>query len=92
MIKHEAHDRYIAFLKEVVFQEAQALPGFLKTHIYKRVLDDAYEFLIVTEWENLESIKAFAGADIEKAVVPPEAQAMMVSYDKTVIHYEIESF
>ena len=90
IIKAEAHNQYITFLKEIVFEEAKALPGFQSAHIYRRPLDLGYEFLIATEWTDLESIKAFAGEDIEKAVVPPEAQKMMISFDKTVSHYQIE--
>lgn len=47
------------------------------------------EFLIVTTWESLDAIKQFAGADAELAVVPDKVQAMMVSYDRTVRHYEV---
>ena len=91
IIKVDAHNDYISFLKEKVFQKARQLPGFINVYVYKRALSRAYEFLIVTEWTDRESIKAFAGEDIEKAMVPQEAKQMMISYDKTVLHYEVES-
>jgi hypothetical protein len=37
----------------------------------------------------LQEIEAFAGPDIETAVVPAVAQAMMVEFDRQVGHYEI---
>jgi len=43
----------------------------------------------VTEWESREAIRAFAGDDIETAVVPSEVQAMMVRFERTVSHYEV---
>jgi len=55
----------------------------------RRPTDDGVEFLIVTAWESIEAIKQFAGETAEVAVVPPAVQAMMVSYDKEVVHYEV---
>jgi hypothetical protein len=37
----------------------------------------------------LSAIEAFAGRDVEVAGVPPSVQAMMVSYDRSVAHYEV---
>jgi hypothetical protein len=45
--------------------------------------------VIVTEWDSVDSIRAFAGADAERAVVPPNVQAMMIEYDRMVRHYEV---
>ena len=40
-------------------------------------------------WTSLAAIRKFAGNDPVTAVVPPEVQAMMIEYDRTVRHYEI---
>jgi hypothetical protein len=45
------------------------------------------EFLVVTEWENIEAIQEFAGGNADIAVVPQVAQDMMVRYDPVVRHY-----
>jgi hypothetical protein len=37
----------------------------------------------------LSAIEAFAGRDIEVAVVPQSVQAMMLSYDHSVAHYDV---
>jgi hypothetical protein len=34
-------------------------------------------------WDSIESIKAFAGEQVEIANVPPEAREMMVAFDPT---------
>jgi heme-degrading monooxygenase HmoA len=47
------------------------------------------EFLIVTRWESLEAIRAFAGPDAEAAVVPEKVQTMMLVYDRRVRHYQV---
>lgn len=88
ILKEESHDEYINFLHKVVFAEAKALAGFIQANIYKRKTQNGLEFLISTLWEDQESIKAFAGNDISLAMVPEEAQQMMVSFDKSVVHYQ----
>ena len=40
-------------------------------------------------WRSLNAIRAFAGTDIEKAVVEPDAVAALIEFDTTVRHYEI---
>ena len=47
------------------------------------------EFLIVTRWESLQAIHAFAGRDAEVAVVPANVQRMMLEYDERARHYEL---
>ncbi len=88
VLREEAHDAYIKFLHEVVFAEAKVLPGFVKADIYKRKTQSGLEFQVSTLWKDEESIKSFAGDDISVAMVPEEAQRMMVSFDQSVVHYE----
>ena len=47
------------------------------------------EFLIVTNWESLEAIRAFAGEDVETAVVPPVVHGLMAEFDTHARHYEV---
>jgi hypothetical protein len=51
--------------------------------------DDAerIEFLVLTRWTSLDAIRSFAGADIARAVVEPEAVAALVDFDRAVRHY-----
>lgn len=55
----------------------------------KRNVPEGVEFLVITEWESLEDIKQFAGADPNVAVVPAVVEEIMIRYDKVVKHYEI---
>jgi hypothetical protein len=43
----------------------------------------------VTLWQSLAAIEAFAGREIQVAVVPQSVQTMMLSYDRSVAHYEV---
>jgi hypothetical protein len=47
------------------------------------------EFLVLTRWASMDAIRAFAGDDVGRAVVEPDAIAALVSFDRTVRHYEL---
>jgi len=82
-------ERYIRHLTEETFPKLSGIPGFIRASILRRELPRGTEFLIVTEWQSLDAIKAFAGDDPEAAVVPAVVQAMMIEYDPRVRHYEV---
>jgi heme-degrading monooxygenase HmoA len=46
------------------------LPGFLRASFLRRILPEGVEYVVVTEWANLEAIRQFAGNNVERAVVP----------------------
>jgi heme-degrading monooxygenase HmoA len=87
--KREHAEEYVAHLESRTFPELAALPGFRRASILRREVPSGTEFQIVTEWESLESIRGFAGAEIERAVVPESVRAMMVDYDTSVTHYQV---
>ena len=87
--KAECADDYIEHLNAETFPAIRKLPGFVSASILRRSTADGVEFLIVTQWRSLESIRAFAGGDIEAAVVPQIVQGMMLDYDRVVRHFEV---
>ena len=44
---------------------------------------------MLTLWESMEAVRRFAGAKSERAVVEPEARAVLSWFDETVTHFEI---
>ena len=87
--KKERADDYIAHLKNETFKRLDSINGFIDASILKRELSEGVEFLIMTKWSSLEAIKQFAGENHETAVVPKIAQDMMIRFDTTVKHYEV---
>jgi heme-degrading monooxygenase HmoA len=82
-------DRYVEHLRADTFPALSAIPGFVRATILRRAVETGTEFQIVTVWESLDAIRAFAGENPEVAVVPPVVQALMADYDRRVAHYEI---
>lgn len=80
---------YLNHLRTETFPALQALPGFLESAILQRKLPQGIEFVIVTVWASLDAIKAFAGDNVEAAVVPKAVQDMMIEFDAAAKHYEM---
>jgi len=87
--KREFADRYVDHLKADTLPQLAALAGFIRAAILRRETPEGTEFQVVTLWESLNAIEAFAGREREVAVVPAVVQAMMIRYDDHVAHYEV---
>jgi heme-degrading monooxygenase HmoA len=82
-------EAYIRHLKSDTFPKLSGIPGFIRASILRRNVDTGTEFQVVTLWDSLDAIKAFAGERPDVAVVPATVRSMMASYDSHVIHYEV---
>ena len=79
-------EAYVQHLHAETFPTLHKLPGFVGASILRRSVPEGVEFLVVTTWASVEAIRAFAGADVETAVVPRNVQEMMVAFDRVVRH------
>jgi hypothetical protein len=87
VVKFDRANDYVAHLQNDTFKRLSAIRGYLNGTVMQREVTDGIEFLIVTEWENMDAIIEFAGPTADMAVIPQEAQDMMVRYDPVVRHY-----
>ena len=81
-----AYERHVT---TAVFPKLAELDGYLRGRVFRRTLDGQVEFLVITEWESWAAIRAFAGDDPSRAVVEPEARAVLSGFDAHVDHYEL---
>ena len=82
-------DAYERFVTTKVFAGLPAIAGHRGAYLLKRPIGDEVEFIAVTLWESLASIRGFAGDDIDRAVVEPKARAVLSSFDDVVRHFEL---
>ena len=87
-INAEAYARHAT---DTVFPLLRGLAGHRGAYLLRRDTDGGTEFLAVTLWESRQSIAAFAGSDISKAVVEPEARAVLSRFDDFATHYDVVS-
>ena len=81
-------DSYLEFLLTKGTADYKKTKGNLSVRVWRRVEKDCAHFYTVSEWDNIESVKQFAGEQFEKAVYYPEDQGILLEFEETVMHYE----
>jgi len=77
------------------FVNARAIPdylsveGNLSVHVLERTDGDFTHFITLTFWRDLDSIKAFAGDEVETAKYYPEDEEFPLEFEPKVVHYEV---
>jgi heme-degrading monooxygenase HmoA len=79
-------DAYRAYFEQTLLPQLHAVPGFSGGQLLSRQEAGFVELTTHTLWESLDAIRAFAGAELTTAVVEPEALAMLLESDTTVVH------
>jgi heme-degrading monooxygenase HmoA len=65
------------------------IPGHRGAYLLRREDGAQVEFVAITLWDSMETIKAFAGDDPSRAVVEPEARAALASFDEFATHFAV---
>jgi heme-degrading monooxygenase HmoA len=63
--------------------------GYQGVQLFRRVDGAEVEFVVMTWFESLETVKKFAGEDYERAYVPPKAREILSRFDDRSQHYEV---
>jgi uncharacterized damage-inducible protein DinB len=84
--KKEDADIYRNYVIETGVWEYQRAEGNISVRILQQDEGEATHIWTVTEWQNLECIKSFAGKDIEKAKYYPEDKKYLLELESDVIH------
>lgn len=80
---------YSHHFTETVVPELKTLAGHRGAWLLQREAEGHTEFLALTLWESRQSIEAFAGANIDTAIVEPEGRAALTDFDDFARHYEV---
>jgi heme-degrading monooxygenase HmoA len=82
-------DAYLAHLRDTTFPALEGLEGHRGAHVLRRAAAGQVLVTVITWWESIDAIARFAGDDVEAAVVPAEAQALLTSWDTRAVHWEV---
>src|SRR5688572_12554602 len=80
---------YVRHVTRTVFPSLRTIPGHRGAWLLQREDDGKTEFIALTLWESREAIEGFAGKDIDKAIVEPEARALLSEFDGSARHYDV---
>jgi heme-degrading monooxygenase HmoA len=82
-------DAYHRYLEATGLKDYRDTEGNRGVYVFRRIQGDTAEFLLVSLWDSLEAVKAFAGQDHERAVYYPEDDDYLLEREPTVSHYEV---
>ena len=80
---------YLRHFSGAVLPALRNFEGYVSSTVLTRPTEGAVEIMVLTIWQSLSSIEAFAGPDRETAVVDPEAAALLTDFDRRVRHYDM---
>jgi hypothetical protein len=80
---------YREFLNTRAIPDYRSVDGNISVHILERSEGVITHFITLTFWKDIESIKAFAGEDVEVAKYYPEDQDFLLEFEPKVVHYEV---
>ncbi len=82
-------EAYRRHFEDVVQPRLRGVPGHRGAILLRRDDGSEVELCVLTFWESLESIRAFAGCDTTAAVVAEEARTLLEDYDREVRTFEV---
>ena len=85
----EKADAYDDYLEASGVKEYRRTKGNRGVYVFRRIEGDRAHFLLVSLWDSYESIRAFAGDDLEKARYFPKDREFLLEFEPKVAHYEV---
>ncbi len=87
-VRTEDADEYAQYISDTGFAEYGRTPGNRGAWMLRRDEGGETVFITLSMWDSRDAIKAFAGEDIEAAVLYPEDEKFLIG-DSTIVHYDV---
>jgi len=88
-VRRDDADRYVDYMRGTGVKEYAETAGNRAVLMLRRDDGERSEFVMVTLWDSLDAVRAFAGDDVEKAVFYPEDDAFLIERDLSATHYQV---
>jgi heme-degrading monooxygenase HmoA len=88
-VRREDAAAYTNYIAGTGMAEYRSTPGNQGAWMLRRDDGDRSEIITFSLWDSRDSIRAFAGEDIEQAVFYPDDDRFLIERDATVRHYEV---
>jgi heme-degrading monooxygenase HmoA len=82
-------DEYETLLRTDMLPGMHRIQGFQGAYLLRRADGSEVEFVTITMFDDLDSVKRFAGEDYETAVLHPDARRLLTHFDPRSVHYEV---
>jgi heme-degrading monooxygenase HmoA len=87
--KAEDYDPYLAYLEESGVAELERTPGNQGVMVLRRLDGEETEFAVISLWNSLDDVRAFAGDDIDTARYFPDDARYLLEFTPKLKHYEV---
>jgi hypothetical protein len=81
-------DTYQSMLLDTILPGIHRVKGCQGSYVLRRDWKDEVEFITLTLWQSVDAIREFAGPTLNKAVIYPAAEQLLVRYDDKSTHYD----
>ena len=90
-VRTEQVTAYVDYIHGTGMTEYKQTPGNQGAQMWTRDLGDgSTEVITVSWWADLDSIRGFAGDDIEAAVFYPEDDGFLIDRETRVAHFQVD--
>jgi heme-degrading monooxygenase HmoA len=89
VVRRDDADAYVEYIVNTGMAEYRATPGNQGAWMLRRDDGDRSEIVTFSLWDSRDSIRAFAGEDIDQAVFYPEDDRFLIERDLAVRHYDV---
>lgn len=88
-VDKEHGDKYLDYVIRTGVKEQRATPGNQGSWVLRRLTNGGEEFVVMSLWDSMDSIREFAGPAVNKAVYYPEDDQFLHEKAEEVTHYEV---
>ena len=89
VVRRDDAEAYVNYIVNTGMAEYRSTPGNQGAWMLQRDDGDRSEIVTFSLWDSRDSIRAFAGDDIDQAVFYPEDDHFLLERDLTVRHYDV---
>ncbi len=82
-------DEYLAYLRETGLKDYAATPGNRGVTVLRREQGEHCEIMLVSLWDSMDAVRAFAGENPDKSVYYPKDSIYLLDMEPLVRHYEV---
>ncbi len=87
--KAEDYDEYLAYLEESGVAELERTAGNQGVMVLRRIDGNEAEFGVISLWDSLDDVRAFAGEDVDTARYFPDDKRFLLEFTPKLKHFEV---
>jgi heme-degrading monooxygenase HmoA len=85
----EKADDYLAYLHETGLRDYAKTPGNRGVSILRRNQGEHCEVMLISLWDSMDAVRAFAGENPDRSVYYPEDEHFLLQMEPLVRHYDV---